>query len=112
MAAHKFYPNRELSICMVCGLGEGELTTDCPGERAGSRGEDTYAGKLDFRNGAWVKEPNPTNQTWNADNVKSVCTSAVSATHRRRVSLSNRYLRSGYSFGGIAAGKTTLTRLR
>lgn len=54
-----------LSICKVCSLFEGSLTTDCPGEYAGDKADAIYAGNLDFREGqGWVHEKNPTNQTW------------------------------------------------
>ncbi|CVK18498.1 hypothetical protein [Sporomusa sphaeroides] len=54
-----------LSICKVCGLMEGSLTTDCPGEWSGKKSEEIYAGNLDYREGqGWVEEKNPTNQMW------------------------------------------------
>lgn len=55
-----------LSVCKVCGGGEGSLTTDCPGERIPEGlDHEVYAGELDYREGlGWVKEHNPTNQTW------------------------------------------------
>lgn len=49
-----------LSVCTVCGLGEGALTTDCPQARcAEDLGAAIYAGKLDFRGGRWHREPSP-----------------------------------------------------
>jgi len=49
-----------LAICTVCGLIEGSLTTDCPGEDCWlARGDAIYAGKIDFREGAWVALPSP-----------------------------------------------------
>jgi hypothetical protein len=49
-----------LSICSICGLIEGSLTTECPGYRCWTeKGDDIYAGKIDFRNGQWVKECSP-----------------------------------------------------
>ena len=53
-----------LFICSVCSLTERSLTTHCPGVDAFDRGEETYAGKLDFRNGVWIEAKNPTNQMW------------------------------------------------
>ena len=51
-------------VCSVCGLYEGALTTDCPGQQVDfDTSQKIYnSAKLDFRNGAWVEEPNPTNQ--------------------------------------------------
>ena len=47
-----------LTICKVCNLGEGSLTTDCPGEKVDMDKVDLiYAGELDFREGqGWVNE--------------------------------------------------------
>jgi hypothetical protein len=55
-----------LDVCDVCGAYEGGLTTDCPGRQmTWEEIERVYKnGDLDFRNGEWVNEPNPTNQTW------------------------------------------------
>lgn len=53
-----------LFVCKHCGLFEGSITTDCPGVESGDKGDDIYAGKLDFRAGQWVPEKNPTNQSW------------------------------------------------
>lgn len=48
-----------LSICAVCGLGEGPLTDDCPGVPVPYWAEKlSYAGFLNFRNGMWRNEPN------------------------------------------------------
>ncbi|PEH40476.1 hypothetical protein CRM94_17335 [Burkholderia gladioli] len=69
-----------LAICMVCGLGEGTLTTHCPGERSGKYGDDVYAGKVDFVGDRWIAKPNPTNQTWARVNVEHVVSPRVSAT--------------------------------
>ena len=45
-----------LEICKVCGLYEGSLTTDCPGERVdGDSADKVYQGKMDYRNGEWVQ---------------------------------------------------------
>lgn len=56
-------PTCTLFVCSVCGLFEDALTTDCPGVPSFDKSEDIYkTGKLDFRDGAWVEEPNPTNQ--------------------------------------------------
>lgn len=55
-----------LFVCKHCGLFEGGLTTDCPEVNAMDKSDEIYnTGKLDFRNGAWVAEPNPTHQEWN-----------------------------------------------
>jgi hypothetical protein len=49
-----------LSICKVCGLYEGSLTTECPGyECYAEKGDDVYAGKIDFRDGQWVEGKSP-----------------------------------------------------
>ena len=49
-----------LSVCTVCGLIEGSLTTDCPGYNCWSdKNEDIYAGKIDFINGEWVNKISP-----------------------------------------------------
>lgn len=54
-----------LSVCKVCGLAEGTLTTDCPGEPVPQNKEDLiYAGELDYRGGqGWIEAWNPTNQS-------------------------------------------------
>lgn len=61
-----------LAICSVCGLMEGSITTDCPGEECwAERGDDIYTGKLDYREGeGWVNKKNPTNQIWDKYRVK------------------------------------------
>lgn len=49
-----------LAICRVCGLAEGCLTTDCPGEDVYvDRHDDVYSGKIDYRNGQWVEACTP-----------------------------------------------------
>ena len=49
-----------LAICKVCGLVEGCLTTDCPGENVyAEKNETIYNGQIDYRNGQWVNEPSP-----------------------------------------------------
>jgi len=49
-----------LYCCKICGLIEGSLTTDCPGEEAwAEKNEDIYAGEIDFRDGQWVEETSP-----------------------------------------------------
>lgn len=55
-----------LFICSVCGCAEGSLTTDCPGVDVSDKDQDRIYrdGNLDYRNGAWVNEPNPTNQAF------------------------------------------------
>lgn len=47
-----------LSICTVCRLAEGALTTDCPGAPT-SFTELVYEGKLDYREGEWVEACSP-----------------------------------------------------
>lgn len=46
----------DLFLCAVCGLTEGELTTDCPGQKADDATHDyCYAGKLDYVDGkGWI----------------------------------------------------------
>ena len=44
-----------LFLCSVCGLYEGGLTSECPGENSCDKADDVYRGKIDFRNGAWVE---------------------------------------------------------
>ncbi len=43
-----------LAVCAVCGLAEGSLTSECPGEPSPVRGNAVYAGLQDYRNGRWV----------------------------------------------------------
>lgn len=44
-----------LSICKVCGLAEGSLTTDCPGVQSQKEyGDLVYKGKIDYRDGKWI----------------------------------------------------------
>jgi hypothetical protein len=56
-----------LTCCKVCKGIEGSLTTECCGRPLSSAEQDQIynKGDLDFRNGLWVREPNPTNQMWN-----------------------------------------------
>lgn len=45
-----------LAICKICGLYEGSLTTECPSyDCYKDKSDDVYAGKIDFRDGKWVK---------------------------------------------------------
>lgn len=54
-----------LSICKICDLYEGSLTTDCPGKKSYKYADDIYNGKLDYKDGlGWVKELNPANVSW------------------------------------------------
>lgn len=53
-----------LGICKVCKLGEGALTTDCPGIPSGKMADDVYVGKTDYVDGHWQARKNPTNQMW------------------------------------------------
>jgi hypothetical protein len=43
-----------LFVCLVCGLAEASLTTDCPGRHVSSQhvGEILH-GRLDYAGGAW-----------------------------------------------------------
>jgi hypothetical protein len=46
------------SACRICGGFEGTLTRECPGRKTTNDEQDAiYAGKIDFRGGAWVNEP-------------------------------------------------------
>lgn len=45
---------RDLFTCKVCGLSEGELTTECPGEKPPKGfAERVYKAELDFVGGEW-----------------------------------------------------------
>lgn len=44
-----------LSICKVCGLAEGSLTSECPGEPAFDREDRVYRGEVDYRGGRWIE---------------------------------------------------------
>ena len=46
-----------LAVCKVCGLAEGELTTECPGVPSCEHSEAICAGLKDFRDGAWWEKP-------------------------------------------------------
>ena len=49
-----------LDICIVCGLVEGSLTTDCPGYSCwAEKNENVYQGKEDFKYGQWVNTCSP-----------------------------------------------------
>lgn len=49
-----------LSVCTVCGLVEGCLTTDCPRIESYSKySDDIYTGKIDFIDGEWVESTSP-----------------------------------------------------
>ena len=44
-----------LSICAVCNLIEGSLTTECPGVFSyDEHGQKVYHGEEDFVNGQWI----------------------------------------------------------
>nr|WP_287182050.1 hypothetical protein [Mesorhizobium sp.] len=46
-----------LALCIVCGGAEGEMPTDCPGERVNSEILDlVYRGEFDFVGGKWVNK--------------------------------------------------------
>lgn len=49
-----------LDHCLICGLVESELTDDCPGVPVPKWASDEcHMGRLNFRDGAWRKEPTP-----------------------------------------------------
>jgi len=49
------YCDGGLALCTVCGCGEGELPTDCPGFKlSGTTRSLIYGGKLDYKNGRWT----------------------------------------------------------
>lgn len=43
-----------LDICKVCGLGEGSLTSECPGINSLEMADEIYDGLKDFKNGKWI----------------------------------------------------------
>ena len=46
----------QISVCEKCGLLEGCLTTECPGEESYKEYSDmVYEGTMDFRNGEWLE---------------------------------------------------------
>lgn len=53
-------------ICARCGLGEGCLTTDCPGADRPNEpiADKIYDGKLDYRGGKWVEECSPSSPAY------------------------------------------------
>lgn len=69
LAAHKWAHCNEadcncclcsgLSLCCVCGGGEGSLPTDCPGQRMHDLlNDEVYAGSVDYRRKeGWVQRP-------------------------------------------------------
>ncbi|MBR8043188.1 NADAR family protein [Burkholderia cenocepacia] len=89
-----------LAICRVCGLGEGALTTHCPGARAGAYADDVYAGKLDFVEGSWVNRGNPTNQMW--DRVADSKMMKMADSYSRQEQLNIIYETTHGDFKGIA----------
>jgi len=46
-----------LAVCKVCGLAEGELTTECPGDGKPwhKLGDAVRRGHIDFWDGRWVR---------------------------------------------------------
>lgn len=49
-----------LFACTICGSFEGATTSECPGKEMSDGVRDSvYAGKLDYRGGAWIAEPSP-----------------------------------------------------
>lgn len=64
LRTHRLYENQELATCTVCGLSEGELTTDCPRVYVSrDDADECYAGNRDYRGSRWVRMPNPTNRS-------------------------------------------------
>jgi hypothetical protein len=56
------YHDREdgLLLCKVCNGGEGSLPSECPGGRMSDDEEaKVYAGRIDFRGGAWLQNGAP-----------------------------------------------------
>ena len=44
-----------LFVCKICGAAEGEVPTDCPGEKLGPATlESIFKGDLDYKNGTWI----------------------------------------------------------
>jgi hypothetical protein len=44
-----------LALCNICGAGEGELATECPGpDTTKQQRELTMTGMIDFVGGKWV----------------------------------------------------------
>ncbi|WP_079709801.1 hypothetical protein [Paraliobacillus ryukyuensis] len=62
---HVWDEDHELSVCKVCGLFEGGLTTDCSGLNVSfDTSEEIYRGKLDYReNEGWVNKFSPMMQS-------------------------------------------------
>jgi hypothetical protein len=53
--------------CVKCGSFEGATTTHCPGYSIyDEKGNDIYAGKIDYRDGEWVEvgSPHTPNRGW------------------------------------------------
>lgn len=49
-----------LNVCSVCGLTEGSLTTDCPGEQSWIEwNEKVYQGVADYLENSWVTSVSP-----------------------------------------------------
>jgi len=73
-----------LAVCTVCGLFEGSLTTDCPGEPSYRKyGDQIYKGELDYKEGqGWVNEKNPTNQSWEKSRIYKDFPPSSFQTHR------------------------------
>ena len=58
--AHQFdialMDEKGLGLCTVCGAAEGQLTKHCPGKMmTDTQKSMSYAGRLNFINGCWVK---------------------------------------------------------
>lgn len=48
-------PACNVEVCMVCGLSEESLTTDCPGYDAREFSLYVEIGRIDFVDGKWIK---------------------------------------------------------
>jgi hypothetical protein len=48
-----------LFICSTCHLGEGCLTSECPGTPSGMKSDAVYDGQTDFCDGKWVSSCSP-----------------------------------------------------
>lgn len=54
-----------LSVCAICGLYEGTLTSECPGvECSDEKRLDIYAGLTDYIDGSWIDACSPHSPTY------------------------------------------------